>query len=125
MVGVVKAAQATIIRRIAGVDAETRPAGRKNIRGNFPDGHEKSNAFDGGRHDPAAGGRRALEGNSEDVASSEGNWAEDSDGLDGSGAWGRGACEELLLRQEARIEELERIVVSGGDEAIASPTLTI
>lgn len=125
MVGVVNAAQATIIRRIAGIDAETRPVVRKNVRGNFPDGHEKSNAFDVEDHDPTAGGRRALEGNSEDVASSEGNWVEDIDGLDGSGAWGRGACEELLLRQEARIKELERIVVFGGDEAIASPTLTI
>lgn len=127
MMAVVKAAQSTMIRRIAGVDPETRPAVRKNMRGNFPDGHEKRNAFNGGPQDPAAGGRRALEGGSEDMASFEGNWGEDSDELGGSGSggWGRSACEELLLRQEARIEELERIVVFGGDEAIASPTLTI
>lgn len=125
MLCVVKAAQATIIRRIAGVEPEAHHAPRKNNRAIFPGGHDNNNAFDDGRHDLAAGGRRALEGGSEDMTSSEGNYGEGSDGLGGSGGWGRDACEELLLRQEARIEELERIAVFGGDEAIVSPTLTI
>lgn len=126
-IAVVNAAQATIIRIIAGVAApEARPTLRKKIPGHFPDGHDNNNAFDGW-HDPTASGRSALEEGSQDMGSSGGYGREGSDGLGsgGDGGWSRDACEELLLRQEARIEELERIAGFGVEPAINSPTLTI
>ena len=124
MLSVVNAAQASIIRIIAGVAPEAHPTLRKKLPGNFPDGYDNNNAFDG--HDPAASGRSALEGGSQDMGSS-GGYGEDSDSLGGGGGgdWSRDACEELLLRQEARIAELERIAGFGAEPAIASPTLTI